>query len=355
MTDQSSEPTQALSQDTRPEVRDFVRAVRARLVDLTDEEREELVGGLDADMGDLVAERGVDALPDPAAYATELRSAAGFTPETAAPRGQLRDRTMVWLDRGGATWGRWTETGDHLGVPAFLHTLRPAWWVLRALCATALVAELFGSQGPFGLTFGLLLLAAAFTTVSVQIGRGAWWPGTMLARSLTLRVLLIALNIFAVLMLPVMFNRFLAQQETYYGVDEPTYPGTGLAMNGRPVENVYAYDAAGRPLVGVQLVDQEGRRLSISPTQYDELGTLSKALTPWMNGRTKLYSVFPMPAQAADPDTGEAVGEPRMQTPPFASLPPVTLAGVRPSVLVPAPTAAQKAANLKKDGQQGGR
>ena len=30
-------------------------------------------------------------------------------------------------------------------------------------------------------------------------------------------------------MLPVMFNRFLAQQETSYGVDEPTYPGTGLA------------------------------------------------------------------------------------------------------------------------------
>ena len=31
----------------------------------------------------------------------------------------------------------------------------------------------------------------------------------------------------------------------------------------QPVENIYAYDAQGNPLVGVQLVDQDGRRLSV--------------------------------------------------------------------------------------------
>ena len=43
----------------------FVAAVRERLADLTDEEREELVGGLEADLSDLVDERGVEALGDP--------------------------------------------------------------------------------------------------------------------------------------------------------------------------------------------------------------------------------------------------------------------------------------------------
>lgn len=342
---ESHEPTRPLVLDTRPEVRDFVRAVRARLVDLTEEEREELVGGLDADMSDLVAERGVDALPDPTAYATELRSAAGFAPEPAAPRGQLRDRTTAWLDRGGATWRGWVESKDHLGLPAFAHSLRPAWWLLRALCATALVMEVWGSQGVFGLTLTSLLVALVFSVVSVQIGRGAWWPGTMLRRSLTLRLVIIGLNVFAVAMLPVMFDRFLAPRDVYFDAD-PSYTNeeTGLVFHGRQVGNLYAYDAQGHPLVGVQLVDETGRRLSLESIHDDDTVFSGTRLTPWMNGRTELYSVFPLPEQTADPDTGKAVGEARLQTPPFASLPPVTLAGVRPSVLVPAPTAAELAA-----------
>ena len=60
---------------TTPEIRLYVRAVRERLEDLTEEEREELVGGLDADLNDLVEERGIDALPDPAS-----------TPASSGPR-----------------------------------------------------------------------------------------------------------------------------------------------------------------------------------------------------------------------------------------------------------------------------
>jgi hypothetical protein len=57
------------------DVRRFVVAVREHLSDLTEEEREELVGGLDADMSDLVAEQGVGSLPDPDGYASERRAA----------------------------------------------------------------------------------------------------------------------------------------------------------------------------------------------------------------------------------------------------------------------------------------
>ena len=118
------------------------------------------------------------------------------------------------------------------------------------------------------------------------------------------------------------------------------------------MENIYAYDAQGHALVGVQLVDQTGARLAVRKTQFDDMGSFDTILTPWMNGRTKLYNVFPLPEQSADPDTGSAVGEPRLPAPPFASLPPVTLAGVQPSVLVPPQTAAQRAAAAKKATQE---
>src|SRR3954451_18914536 len=101
---------------TTPMARVFVTAVREHLDDLSEEEREELVGGLEGDMSDLVEERGVEALPEPAEYAAELRSAAGFSPVAVTrSRGAsaLRGRTMAWLDRGAATWNRWVDTGDH--------------------------------------------------------------------------------------------------------------------------------------------------------------------------------------------------------------------------------------------------
>ena len=68
---------------TSPAVAAFVAQVRARLGDLTEEEREELLGGLEADLAERLAE-GEAALGDPAAYAAELRAAAGLE---ARPRG----------------------------------------------------------------------------------------------------------------------------------------------------------------------------------------------------------------------------------------------------------------------------
>lgn len=339
--------------EQRPEVGQFVRAVRARLTDLSEEEREELVGGLDADMGDLVADRGVHALPDPAEYAAELRSAAGFTAVAATSRRgprDLRDRTMAWLDRRAVAWDRWVDTGDHLGLPEFAHALLPVWWVVRALCATALVTELFMDQGIFGFTLDRALVALVAIVLSVQLGRGAWRVGELIRRSLTARLVLVALNVLAIVVLPLMLNRFLVAQTWAYADDSYYDPsGEALTFQGNPVSNIYAYDSQGHPLVGVQLVDQDGRRLPLEPSQYDDSTGKQLLLQPWLNGRTELYSVFPLPEQATDESTGEPVGEPAMQPPPFASLPPVTLAGVQPSVLLP-PTVveAQRRAALEK-------
>lgn len=338
---------------TTPDVKLFVAAVREHLGDLSEEEREELVGGLEGDMSDLVAERGVEALPEPAEYAAELRSAAGFTAVAARGRAhprELRGRVTSWLDRGAATWARWVEHKDHLGLPALAQSLRPVWWVVRALCATALVVEMTGTY-VYGFTFNRALLAVVATVISVQIGRGAWWPGNMLERSVVLRLVVIGLNLFAIVLIPVMAQRLLITPHWLYADDNGynDFSSQALTFHGNPVRNVYAYDAQGHPLTGVQLVDQDGRRLTVERDPWDDATQQQFRLQPWLNGRTELYSVFPLPEQKVDEAAGTAAGEPRMPQPPFASVPPVTLDGVQPSVLLtPAQVEAQrKAAALK--------
>lgn len=342
---------------TTPDIHLYVTAVRERLSDLTDDEREELVGGLEADLSDLVAERGVEALPDPAEYAAELRVAAGFSAQAVERRRHgRRSALMSWLDRAGETWHGWVEADEHLGLPALAQSLRPLWWVLRALCATALLAEVFGSQSIFGLTLNRALLAAVLILISVQIGREVWFPGTVVRRSLSLRLGLVALNLFAIALLPVMFTRFFSAHDPYayrYEQSSSQSPGDGLSFNGEPIANIYPYDAQGHLLTGVQLVDRQGRRLTVTQDPYNEgTGWGEFIHVPWLNGRTELYSVFPLPEQTLDTDTLAPVGDPRLQSPPFASLPPVTLAGVTPSVLVPATDAAAQGSAAKKAAQK---
>jgi hypothetical protein len=334
-----------------PNVTVFVAAVRQRLVDLTEEEREELVGGLEGDMSDLVSERGVEALPEPAAYAAELRAAAGFAAEADATG---RRTLSTWarvervLDASAERWDRFA--GGLPGSPwELLVSLRPVWWVLRAWIALQLVDLLWGSGSyNYGLSpipslmgWGLPLLVVAVTG-SVLIGLGKLWPGP--GRSgLGGRLVLLALNVLAISLLWVTLGSvYTPGKAALWGGDMGSSGSVGavthgLVFNGEPIANVYPYDAQGRPLTGVQLVDRQGRRLSITRNPYGEAtGWGEFALVPWRNGRTSHFNVFPLPERRADPDTGEPIGDARMQTPPYASLPPVTLAGVTPSILQPA-------------------
>lgn len=341
---------------TTPDVKLFVRAVREHLADLSEEEREELVGGLEGDMSDLVEERGVDALPEPSAYARELRAAAGFAPEgEARARRGRRDRVMAWMDRGTTTWGDWSHTGDHLRLPAFATALQPVWWLLRGLCAAALACEIWGAQDIYGFTSGRALVAGVAVLGSIALG--LWWPASSVRRSLLLRLALVALNALAVLMIPTTVDRFFVAQSWLYDyADDSTVASETdpLWFNGEPVRNVYPYDAQGHALTGVQLVDQDGRRLMVEGMPTDPQSGDVTLLTPWMNGRTQLFSVYPLPERPAVDTNADLPEDAQLQTPPYASLPPVTLAGVTPSVLQPAtatPTAkapAQKTATAKK-------
>src|SRR5688500_15363497 len=65
----------------------FAASVRRHLDDLPSDEVDELVDGLPADMADQAADSGLDfTLPDAAAYAEELRAAAGLPPRAEPDR-----------------------------------------------------------------------------------------------------------------------------------------------------------------------------------------------------------------------------------------------------------------------------
>ncbi|MBW8749814.1 MAG: hypothetical protein JF565_00100 [Propionibacteriales bacterium] len=320
-----------------PEVQDFLAAVRAQLADLDPEEQREILDGLEADLADLVAERGGEALGDPVAYARELRTAAGLEPVMGRPvqRTSVSAGVQSFLDDAHALFDRSTMAmpGDASGL---LEALQPAWWVLRAWVAVEVAAYFLGEWSlqviPGTNVVGAIALAAA-VVLSVQLGRGRLWPGARWRTAAGWRLLLLSLNVFAVVMVPVVLQGLQHGRDQAQAYAQPSAASaTGLQLNGRPVRNIYPYDAQGNPLTGIQLLDRRGRPLVVD-NGLDVQEESSMRLLPWLNGRIGQLNVFPLPEQALDPSTGQAVDDGSMQLPPVNHLPPVSLAGVTPSVL----------------------
>jgi hypothetical protein len=248
-----------------PEIAKFAAAVREALADLPEEERDELTDGLEADLSESLAEDLRRTLPDPVVYAAELRAAAGL-PARARKRG-----TFAGL----AQSGRDTLTDVRIAIrrnPAlagaldFAETLRPLWWVIRAWVAAWILAAFFGMERGYWFDGAWWIVFAAFLVVSVQWGRGRWLRTGV-------PTLIIIGNVIAVLaLLPIRaatdngagnggngaFTRGYSAGADSVLNDAPT---KGLIFNGKPLQNIYAYDAQGRPLHHVQLFDQSGHPL----------------------------------------------------------------------------------------------
>ena len=296
-----------------PQVTIFVQQVRARLGDLDPEVRDELTDGLEADLSELVAEHGgsgplgevspgasapelidlAEIVGTPTAYADELRAAAGLPahqPTVGTPRrlwGEIldgwRDRVLTLMERP-AFQGIW-----HAAVG-----MRPLWWILRAWAACLLIDEIVLTPWIRGVSFlpttnaalGLLMVIGA-SVLSVQIGRRRVWPGTGQSSA---RTILGLLNVFAVIVTPIVFTSALnihdiKVQEPMWEYDR--FPSNGLEFNGGQVCNITPYDAAGQPLSGVQLFDQDGQPLN---ALCDGNGD---GFAPWMLGDVQRWNVFP--------------------------------------------------------------
>jgi hypothetical protein len=253
------------------EVARYASAVRAACADLPAPDRELLLEDLEDHLSEVAAEAGgplSERLGRPEAYAAELRASAGLPAPGAGAAG--RPGRPRLRDSGAARRlaGLWAATAGHPAVRAmagFLPELRPAWWVLRGYLAVQAAAvaltPLFAGGGfsfPVPQLFGSsllgLLAVAAAVAGSVALGRRG-------ARSWATRGLLAAGDV-ALIVVALALVAELGGSEAVE--DRPEFvtayagPVSGLRSDGREISNIFPFDAKGRPLRDVYLVDQDG-------------------------------------------------------------------------------------------------
>jgi hypothetical protein len=330
-------------------VADFVDRVRALLDDLDDDTRTDLVEGLEADLGELVGERGPGALPTPEQYADELRAGAGLPARrgTALLRDRVRrrqQRPARPLDqRFDELCDRWRDRFTARATtprvaPAWnlVQSVRPAWWVLRGYLLVQAADVLTGPWESLDLVpeLGVPLLGPLLTllavVLSVQVGRGRCWPGTGGPVRVHARAALLVLNAAAlVAVVPVVDavdnygpEQIAVSQASRY-VDQ-----SGLRLRGEPICNIQPYDADGRRLEGVQLFDQDGERITSSCSKW-EAGSGRAQHYPWVSGGEDRWNVFPQPVRPGDrrlrDDAWTSDEPPALPRPDVLRMPPVEL------------------------------
>lgn len=323
-----------------PAVSDFAAAVRAALSDLNPDEVDDLTDGLEADLTDRLADGDAAELGDPAAYAEELRGAAGLPHRATGRRGVIAVFTALRTGPGMVAHdvrSLVARTPWLARFAAFLVSLRPAWWVLRAILVTEAATLFFGGApvNGFSAIFGVVAVI-----VSVQFGRGKWLPFAWM------KALLLAANIILAVATPFVIASWTwqlndaASAQQY--VDESSgFPdASGLTSNGNQVTNIFAYDAQGNPLTDVQLYDQDGKPLDVSgdPTAPNFGDGQHGILVPNQDVPGRLgWNVYPLGHVSADDLTSDgAIKHSVKPTPaklPFAQATP--LAGSEPA---PTPT-----------------
>ena len=268
--------TQELTVQDR--VRDYVEAVRTALGDLSPDVVDDLTEGLEADLADQVADSpsGLGGLPSPTGYAAELRSAAGL------PEGAVSPSPGPWWERDvwTPTLTAWTRAREENALlargTALADELRPVGWVLRGVVVALLVVGLLDVSYPW-------LLSAVFAAVSVWAGRrrhrsGRWG-----------RVVLAQVSALAVIgAIPASWVAAdLVHSPTAVSISDQV--GNGMYFQGRPITNLYLYDAEGKRLTDVRAFDQEGRPVNLSTQYLQPDGSALPPLidrygTAWANG-----------------------------------------------------------------------
>lgn len=245
-----------------PEIVTFAHGVRAALADLPADEVDDLTEGLEADLAEAYAEDLQRELPDPAAYAAELRLAAGLPVRSKVKQGLfsglgdgLRDTKRdigIAIRRNPAL----------VGIVDFLAALQPAWWLIRAWVAYQVAMHLIGAVNGERLWLPTDLLQwvvlALLAVASVQWGRGCW-------RFQGLGPIIVVGNVVAAVMLiPMISAAGSSIGEVYYTDGYEPQDLTGVYLNGQPVTNIFGYGPDGKRLESFQLFDQDGKPLTTS-------------------------------------------------------------------------------------------
>ena len=336
----------------------YTAAVRCHLRDLSREQVEDLTDGLEADLVEALEDRegpvvtgeipigraasaaGIPAPPGSApeasmidltrrfgpaaAYAAELRAAAGLEPGSGprpvGPRpfqrvtDRLAGRLLRWRDA--VAPALTTPVGR--AIASFMVSLRPLWWVVRGWVWFALIMGVLRYVMLLGFSnlerfvprtaFAWLVLITT-TLISVGVGRGMGRDRPWV------RVVTTVLSLIALVAAPAVVTQFgqeierrtsaqayldysLENREVPFEVPMPVVDG--VYVDGMLVSNLFVYDADGNPLERVQIFDDRGRPVR---TTYDDgsgAWSLPGVVDPWVfssdttvDGRAR-WNVYPL-------------------------------------------------------------
>ncbi|MGO4679585.1 hypothetical protein [Microbacterium sp. 2MCAF23] len=328
-------------------IRTFADAVRAQLADLPPDEIDDLVDGLVGDLTDQADDHGGDIeLGDPAAYAEELRSAAGL-PERATAA--VAPTKTPWRARVAAAAGRGVGRirSSHAGreILGVLGALRPLWWLARGFGMFAMVSVLLGygiwtmlTQGWPGMRILAWTLLILLTVLSVQWGRGRWLPKNRLKHIRTV------VSVIALLVLPLAVGVFVTAVTNRGTVQVVNQPAPGLSLDGDRVVNLFVYDKDGKPIEGAQVYTNRGTPLNLMGRGSDQFDSAAAFWGPGDSGTTTLpyrdaqgrpvWNVYPLQLGRVDDQTGQLDSSTTI-----APQPPFLRAPDRVLTVTPQPTA----------------
>jgi hypothetical protein len=241
----------------------YLDRVRAELIDISEEEREEIVQDLAAHLAELDDSEIVEQLGDPGVFAAEFRRSAGLEGSTGRPDTSWKRirRTRARLDTGAARLASVTRWA----------AVRPTWVLVRGWLLVSLIAGRIESE-PFRhfpipsignrTTVGLLLVSVA-TWLSVSLDRT---PRTEVRGAMSAGYSAITgLLLMTAVVIPISLSdsQRLVLDESYLYFDRLT------TADGEWVNNIYAYDPEGNP-VQVLLFDSGGRPLLNLPAYVYE-------------------------------------------------------------------------------------
>lgn len=299
------------------EVAGYAAEVRAQFADLSDAESAELLEDLEDHLSEVAAEDAGtlrERLGAPAAYARELRQAAGL-PEpgegsgSGGPAGGAKARRTLRFRARSKVRGAVAEAERQIRVnPAgaavldFLPSLRPAWWVLRGWVVARVLQVMTTDVDPwhdfsliprvgYSTLIGALMLVAAIVG-SVYVGRrtfsGGWRGRLVTASQGALVVFTVAMALSAI-----QAENDDANTAAWGRGPSPVsaLSQARLSEDGQPVTNLYVYDQSGKLLNGVLVYDQDGRPVNLNLSLHSD-GPFAN--DGWIDGNGALVAnIFP--------------------------------------------------------------
>ncbi len=323
MTQQARMPAPGIN----PDAVSYVAQVRAALADLSPDDLDDLTGGMAADLAELLRERGgalTDHLGTPAAYAAELRAAAGLPTPGAARAPEPRWSPQA-IKKAFAAARVEHPTFDR--VVRYAISLRPAWWFIRGAAAAGILVVVFGLTGSAGAVLAATMFALVGAGVSVAIGlrtcgRAPSVPGIVANSILGATAWLAGVAVLGTALNP--STLYETVQHFPQNVVEST--------------NLFVYDGAGKRVDGARVFTAQGEAVRTAWQPSTDYGQPAETPT-----RVDVYGVpvpeaYPRSVLGQDPWAPAPGPDPRW-TPP-ASLPPLApLAKPTPSAGSPGPAA----------------